>query len=447
MPRMPRIYVEHTLLYVTSRAVHGQKIFPNPSDTKEFLRIIHKYKEQFGFKLFAYALLPDHFHLLIELRNNVTISTIMHAINSLYIKSYNARYGKKGHVLQSRFRCVIADKETHLLRLTTHIHSNPRRTKLVESPKQYAYTSYAQYLGKEDPMLNIRQEVLEVLSLIPEENTVEGYEFLMNSIPRNDEAHLHDLVSKKMIIGPKIFTASLRDRIKKSASSTSANSREEPKPAPRILVGRPVMVAVGLAAIVILSSVGVNYLFMSIFSKRYLTPPPMISKMAPVEDVEALRLAESSLEAESIANIVLAEPLQIVPQQIDGSIWDIVLTELHPARNVTRAVIKDRLKFKNSVVISTSLASNGFGPTRYTVQKRGPNLVVWETIQKSKNGGVVRWYGEWDGTTIKGFMTQHGREGLSREFTFTGTPVNRQLTKGKENEKNILDDDVIRNGA
>jgi len=94
-----------------------------------------------------------------------------------------------------------------------------------------------------------------------------------------------------MIIGPKMFTARLRDRIKKSVLSTSTNAPQEPKSAPRILVGRPVMLAAGLAAIVIASSVGVNYLFMSIFSKKYLAASPIISKMEPVEEGMSQRLA------------------------------------------------------------------------------------------------------------------------------------------------------------
>src|SRR3989338_629626 len=147
MGRLPRIKVENALYYVTSKAGHGQDTFIDEADYREYITLIDKYKAQYGFKLFSYTLMPTHLHLLIELSAESNISQIMHDINSLYTKLYNSRYNRKGHLFESRFKTVIAEKSSNLLPLTRHIHRNPVRIGLTNDPKDYHYSSHGQYLN------------------------------------------------------------------------------------------------------------------------------------------------------------------------------------------------------------------------------------------------------------------------------------------------------------
>ena len=93
MPREPRIYIENVLYLITARGAQDRYLFSDPEDFSAYLDPLKEYKEEYGFKLFAFALLPKRLCLLIELKNDVTISTIMHNLNSRYTKAYNGRYG------------------------------------------------------------------------------------------------------------------------------------------------------------------------------------------------------------------------------------------------------------------------------------------------------------------------------------------------------------------
>ena len=86
MPRLPRIYIEGALYYVTCRAEPEQKLFQEKRDYDMYLEFLKKYRKDFGFKVFAYVLLPNHIHLLIEPSERATISEIMHVLNSSYSK-------------------------------------------------------------------------------------------------------------------------------------------------------------------------------------------------------------------------------------------------------------------------------------------------------------------------------------------------------------------------
>jgi len=84
MPRLPRVNIEGSLYYITSRGGSNKPLFYDNQDFEIYRELLSRYKDQFKFKLFAYVLMASHIHLLIELTGSATISEIMHSINSLY---------------------------------------------------------------------------------------------------------------------------------------------------------------------------------------------------------------------------------------------------------------------------------------------------------------------------------------------------------------------------
>ena len=99
MPRLPRVNVEGALYYITCRGIDNNSIFLADEDYRTYLKLLWKYKQEYGFKLFSFVLLANHLHLLLELRSGLTISEIMHRVNSLYTKYFNAKYSRTGHLL------------------------------------------------------------------------------------------------------------------------------------------------------------------------------------------------------------------------------------------------------------------------------------------------------------------------------------------------------------
>src|SRR3989304_3781240 len=125
MPRLPRIYLENCLYYVTSRTNQGQEIFRDAEDYKMYLELLKKYKEQFGFKLFSFMLGKEQISLLMEVGEGATISVIMHGVSSNYTKYFNSRYQNKGHYSQERFSSPVAVDRCPCLPSKSHIHLSP----------------------------------------------------------------------------------------------------------------------------------------------------------------------------------------------------------------------------------------------------------------------------------------------------------------------------------
>ena len=72
----------------------------------------------------------------------------MHGINGSYTGYFNRKYRRVGHLLQGRYRAILVDKDEYLLPLSRYVHLNPVRAGIVESPEEYAWSSYGGYIGK-----------------------------------------------------------------------------------------------------------------------------------------------------------------------------------------------------------------------------------------------------------------------------------------------------------
>ena len=110
MPRPTRMHRLGALYHVASQAMAGTQLFQDSADYEVYLDFLKEAKTRFGFRVYAFVLLPQELHLLVELTNDTTISTIMHALNSRYTKYAAKRHGISGHVFKARFSMTLLEK-------------------------------------------------------------------------------------------------------------------------------------------------------------------------------------------------------------------------------------------------------------------------------------------------------------------------------------------------
>jgi len=147
MARKPRIEFPGGLYHVITRGNRKERIFLDDPDYRRYLNLLEHYRKRYKFLLYAYTLMPNHTHSLIE-QNETPISRIMQGINQSYTQYFNKKYKKVGHLFQGRYKALLCDKDKYLLALIRYIHLNPVRARIVESPDDYAWSSHNIYLGK-----------------------------------------------------------------------------------------------------------------------------------------------------------------------------------------------------------------------------------------------------------------------------------------------------------
>lgn len=153
MARPYRLQSEQCLYHIMSRGDERKKIFTCRGDYSKFMEYVMKAKERYQYCLYAYCLLSNHFHLMLEtmLPN---ISRIMHYIKGSYTTYYNVRHRRYGHLFQGRFKSVIVDRDSYFLELTRYIHLNPVHAGIAEDPASYVWSSYRGYVSKKDVYLD-----------------------------------------------------------------------------------------------------------------------------------------------------------------------------------------------------------------------------------------------------------------------------------------------------
>jgi len=149
MARKPRIEYEGACYHVLTRGNQKQKIFRDSADYIRYLKILSDYKNQHPYYLYAYVLMDNHVHLLMETKK-IPLSKIMQGINQRYTGYFNKRYDTVGHLFQGRYKSILCDRDTYLISLVKYIHLNPVRAKVVNSQGEYRWSSHNNYIQKLD---------------------------------------------------------------------------------------------------------------------------------------------------------------------------------------------------------------------------------------------------------------------------------------------------------
>lgn len=147
MARPYRLQGEGLLYHIASRGDDRKKIFLRETDYQKFLEYLQAAKEKFKFYLYAYCLMGNHYHLLLE-TTQPNISRVMQYINTSYTVYYNVKRNRCGHLFQGKYKSILVDKDNYLLELTRYIHLNPVRARIVANPQEYKWSSYQDYIER-----------------------------------------------------------------------------------------------------------------------------------------------------------------------------------------------------------------------------------------------------------------------------------------------------------
>ena len=116
MPRKPRVEYSGAFFHVICRGNQRQTIFHNDADRRLYLERLEQYRQRYGFTIYAYVLMFNHVHLLLE-TGNVPLSKIMQGLQFTYTRYFNRRYHKSGHLFQGRYKAILCDRNEYLLEL------------------------------------------------------------------------------------------------------------------------------------------------------------------------------------------------------------------------------------------------------------------------------------------------------------------------------------------
>jgi REP-associated tyrosine transposase len=146
MARPARIQFSSAMYHVMTRGVEKRRVFADDRDRRVFLATLDATGARFDWRVWAYCLMPNHYHLLVQTMRP-TLSRGMRDLNGVYSQHFNRRHRRVGHLFQGRFKSLLVDKDRYLNRLARYIVLNPVRAVLCEAPEDWRWSSYRAHAG------------------------------------------------------------------------------------------------------------------------------------------------------------------------------------------------------------------------------------------------------------------------------------------------------------
>ncbi len=144
--RTKRVISTTDIYHVMARGNGKQEIFLDETDNRYFLKLLIEAKNANEAQIYAYCLMGNHYHLLIKCK---ALPEFCKEVNQTYAHYFNAKNRTVGHVFQSRYKSFPVDNGDYLLCALRYIHRNPVKAGMAESPLDYFWSSYKDYLSGE----------------------------------------------------------------------------------------------------------------------------------------------------------------------------------------------------------------------------------------------------------------------------------------------------------
>ena len=132
MPRSSRLDAPGVLHHVMGRGIERRKIFIDKRDRQDFITRLAALAEDSSMDIYAWALLPNHFHLLCKTKKR-PLSSSMRKLLTGYAVNFNRRHKRHGHLFQNRYKSIICQEDAYLLELVRYVHLNLLRAGIVKN--------------------------------------------------------------------------------------------------------------------------------------------------------------------------------------------------------------------------------------------------------------------------------------------------------------------------
>ncbi len=152
MPVRPRHNTGQFVFHVFNRAIQTLVLFEQPGDYEMFLGIIREAADHYHMRILAYAVMPNHWHVVLWPPDDSCLSAFMQRITVRHAKRWREMRGStgRGAVYQGRFRAVAIQRDDHFLRACRYVERNPLRARLVHAAEDWPWSSASPGAGRDD---------------------------------------------------------------------------------------------------------------------------------------------------------------------------------------------------------------------------------------------------------------------------------------------------------
>ena len=215
MPRYARLTIANIPYHIIHRGNNKQAIFFCDDDYLFILDTIKEAKGKYECKLYAYCMMTNHFHLLIEPLIKEHLALFIKLIAQKYTQYINRFHKRTGTLWEGRFKSCPVSLDNYLLACCQYIEMNPIRAGLVADLKDYRcrWSSYPGKIGtRKDDLLDL-DVWYESLGDTKRERQERYLEWFKESIPEDKWNLIREATNKGGVFGDSRFKSRIEGTI------------------------------------------------------------------------------------------------------------------------------------------------------------------------------------------------------------------------------------------
>ncbi len=140
-------YQEGIIVHYYNRVVQNELLFRKERDYTQFLKSFKKSVKEIPSSVYAYCLMPNHFHFLLKQNSEIPLYKIFNKILSSYVQRYNLKYNRKGSIFAHPLQSKLIVDDVQIVTLCMYIHLNPVKAKLVNKPEEWEFSNFLEWIG------------------------------------------------------------------------------------------------------------------------------------------------------------------------------------------------------------------------------------------------------------------------------------------------------------
>ncbi|MCI9216448.1 transposase [Lachnospiraceae bacterium 42-17] len=144
MPRRPRQKSATNCYHVVVRGLNKIAVFQDKREKTRILNLIRENYEKYNIKVYAYCIMSNHFHLLLEAELK-ELASFMAKIIASFAHYYNYKHNRTGYVFQGRFKSQCIENGSYFWSCLRYIHLNPVKAGMCKSIEDYVQSSVGEY--------------------------------------------------------------------------------------------------------------------------------------------------------------------------------------------------------------------------------------------------------------------------------------------------------------
>lgn len=218
MARLPRLTLPGYPHHVIQRGNNRQAIFVDPQDYETMQALLVDSAQKFRVAVHAYALMGNHFHLLVTPADSEALPRMMQAVGRSYVRYFNQRHGRSGTLWEGRYRSTLIQSERYLLACMVYIDLNPVRAGLVARPTEWPWSSHAHYLGLRNDRLVTPHALYWALGNTPFAREATYGELLQAGVSADRQSQLTDATLRGWALGEPTFIDDLQKKLERRVS-------------------------------------------------------------------------------------------------------------------------------------------------------------------------------------------------------------------------------------